>query len=129
MTNAEPGKVDEHDEEHFVVVLSRHSPMEVVQLKCLAGATATLEFVRKNRPGGRVWFERGEIVHAETESKKGIDALVELMTWVGGNIVEVEAPLPDVKTIKMPWAMLLMQVAQEADEMSAKARLAPASDF
>jgi hypothetical protein len=126
---AELVEADDHGEEHFVVVLSRHSPMEVVQLKCLAGATATLEFVRKNRAGGRVWFERGEIVHAETESKTGIDALVELMSWVGGNIKEVVTPPCEEKTIKMPWAMLLMQVAQEADEMSAKARNAPASDF
>jgi hypothetical protein len=111
----------EEEEGHFVVVLSRHSPMEVVQFKCLAGATTALDFIRRTGPGGRVWFERGEIVHAETGLLMGMDALTDMINWSGGSIVEISVPSPVERTISMPWAMLLMQVAHAADELKASA--------
>jgi len=112
---------EEEEEGHFVVVLSRHSPMEVVQFKCLSGATTALDFIRRTGPGGRVWFARGEIVHAETGTLKGMDALTDMMNWSGGSIVEISVPSPMERTISMPWAMLLMQVAHAADELKASA--------
>jgi DNA-binding response OmpR family regulator len=114
-------KSHEEEEGHFVVVLSRHSPMEVVQFKCLAGATTALDFIRRTGAGGRVWFERGEIVHAETGTLSGMDALIDMMNWPGGSIVEISVPSPSERTISMPWAMLLMQVAHAADELKASA--------
>ncbi|MEQ1862378.1 MAG: DUF4388 domain-containing protein [Chthoniobacteraceae bacterium] len=106
---------------HFVVVLSRHSPMEVIQLKCLAAATTALDFIRPRGPGGRVWFVKGEVVHAETGALTGESALVEMMNWPGGSIVEVEVPPAAAPTIDMPWQSLLMCVAQAADERVAGA--------
>ncbi len=103
---------------HFVVVLSRHSPMEVIQLKCLAAATTALDFIRTRGPGGRVWFRKGEIVHAETGAFHGEAALVEMMNWPGGSIVEVEVAPAENETIDIPWQSLLMRVAQAADERS-----------
>lgn len=104
---------------HFVVVLSRHSPMEVIQLKCLAAATTALDFIRTRGPGGRVWFEKGEVVHAETGAIVGESALVEMMNWPGGSIVEVEVARCANRTIDIPWQSLLMRVAQAADEREA----------
>ncbi len=110
----------EEEENHFVVVLNRHTPIEVVQFKCLSGATTALDFIRRNGPGGRIWFERGEICHAETAGLTGEKALVEMITWPGGSIVEVVAPPPLEKTIDMPWQSLLMQAAHAADEQRAQ---------
>jgi hypothetical protein len=106
---------------NFVVVLSRHSPMEVVQLKCLAAATTALDFIRHKGVGGRVWFEKGEVVHAETGSLAGEPALVEMMNWPSGSIVEVVVPTVSQRTIDIPWQSLLMRVAQAADERQAEA--------
>lgn len=113
--------VEEEEEEagQFVVVLSRHSPMEVVQLKCLAAATTALDFIRRKGPGGRVWFIRGEVVHAETGNLTGEDALIEMMNWPSGSIVEIEIEPSAVQTIAIPWQSLLMRVAQAADERQA----------
>jgi len=118
-----PGTIDTDEQEdgHFVVVLHRHTPIEVVQFKCLAGATTVLDFIQRNGPGGRVWFERGEVSHAETATLRGEAALIDMINWPGGSIVEVIAPRPIERTINMPWQSLLMYAAHAADERRAAA--------
>ena len=103
----------------FVVVLSRHSPMEVVQFKCLSASTTALDFLRPCGLGGRMWFEKGEIIHAETGEHRGEAALIEMMLWPSGSIVEVNVPPCAERTIDVPWQSLLMTVAQAADERAA----------
>jgi hypothetical protein len=110
---------DEQADGHFVVVLNRHTPIEVVQFKCLAGATTVLDFIRRSGPGGRIWFERGEISHAETATLRGEAALIEMINWPGGSIVEVIATPPPERTINIPWQSLLMSAAHAADERRA----------
>jgi len=114
-------EVAEEENDHFVVVLNRHSPMEVVQFKCLSGATTALDFIRRSGPGGRVWFDRGEVCHAETGTLQGEEALVEMMSWRGGSIVEVVAAPAIERTIDRPWQSLLMYAAHAADERKAQA--------
>jgi DNA-binding response OmpR family regulator len=109
-------KLDPDDEGYFVVVLSRHTPVEVVQFKCLSGATTALDFSRRDGPGGRVWFARGEIIHAETETMRGEEALIEIINWPGGSIVEVSVPPPGEQSIRECWTSLLMRAAHAADE-------------
>ncbi|HET6408779.1 MAG TPA: DUF4388 domain-containing protein [Chthoniobacteraceae bacterium] len=117
-------EIDPDDEGYFVVVLSRHSPVEVVQFKCLSGATTALDFIRRDGPGGRVWFARGEIVHAETGAKTGEEALIEMINWPGGSIVEVSVPPPAEQTIRECWTSLLMRAVHAADERRAMAQTA-----
>jgi DNA-binding response OmpR family regulator len=107
---------DPDNEGYFVVVLSRHTPVEVVQFKCLSGATTALDFSRRDGPGGRVWFARGEIIHAETETMRGEEALIEMINWPGGSIVEVSVPPPEEQSIRECWTSLLMRAANAADE-------------
>lgn len=104
---------------NFVVVLSRHSPMEVVQFKCLSASTTALDFLRPCGRSGRMWFEKGEITHAETGEFRGEAALIEMMLWPSGSIVEVNVPPCEERSIEVPWQSLLMIVAQAADERAA----------
>jgi Domain of unknown function (DUF4388) len=115
---------DPDEEGYFVVVLSRHTPVEVVQFKCLSGATTALDFSRRDGPGGRVWFARGEIIHAETGATKGEEALIEMINWPGGSIVEVSVPPPGEQSIRECWPSLLMRAVQAADERRNLARSA-----
>lgn len=117
-------EVDPDEEGYFVVVLSRHSPIEVVQFKCLSGATTALDFTRRDGPGGRVWFARGEIIHAETGAMRGEEALIEMINWPGGSIVEVAVPPPSEHSIQEGWTSLLMRAAHAADERKAMAKSA-----
>lgn len=116
--------VDPDEEGYFVVVLSRHTPIEVVQFKCLSGATTALDFIRRDGPGGRVWFARGEIVHAETGGMRGEEALIEMINWPGGSIVEVSVPPPAEQSIHECWPSLLMRAVHAADERKALAQSA-----
>jgi hypothetical protein len=116
--------IDPDDEGYFVVVLSRHTPIEVVQFKCLSGSTTALDFIRQDGPGGRVWFARGEIIHAETGALLGEEALVEMINWPGGSIVEVSVPPPQERSIQDCWTSLLMRAAHAADERRALAKSA-----
>jgi len=117
-------EADPDDDGYFVVVLSRHTPVEVVQFKCLSGATTALDFSRKDGPGGRVWFARGEIIHAETGAKRGEEALIEMINWPGGSIVEVLVPPPSEQSIHECWTSLLMRAVHAADERRAMAQSA-----
>jgi hypothetical protein len=112
-------EIDPEDEGYFVVVLSRHTPVEVVQLKCLSGATTAIDFIRRDGAAGRIWFVRGEIIHAETGALRGEEALIELINWPGGSIVEVSVPPPEQPTIQECWTMLLMRAVHAADERRA----------
>jgi DNA-binding response OmpR family regulator len=109
-------EVDPEEEGYFVVVLSRHTPVEVVQLKCLSGATTALDFIRRDGRVGRVWFSRGEIIHAEAGATRGEDALIEMINWQSGSIVEVSVPSPQEETIHECWTTLLMRAVHAADE-------------
>jgi DNA-binding response OmpR family regulator len=115
---------EEEEEGYFVVVLSRHTPVEVVQFKCLSGATTALDFSRKDGPGGRIWFAKGEIIHAETGAMRGEEALIEMINWAGGSIVEVLVPPPSEQSISEGWTSLLMRAVHAADERKAMAQSA-----
>jgi hypothetical protein len=115
-----PGIWDDEDEGHFVVVLRRHTPIEVVQLKCLSAATTALDFIRPQGACGRIWFEKGEVIHAEAGTVSGEDAFIEMMNWTAGSIVEIVVPPPSQQTIAVPWNALLMNAAQMADERQAR---------
>ena len=116
--------IDPDEEGYFVVVLSRHTPVEVVQFKCLSGATTALDFSRRDGPGGRVWFARGEIIHAETGTMQREEALIEMINWPGGSIVEVSVPPPAEQSINEGWTSLLMRAVHAADERRAMAQSA-----
>jgi hypothetical protein len=83
-----------------------------------------LDFIRQDGPGGRVWFARGEIIHAETGALFGEEALVEMINWPGGSIVEVSVPPPRERSIQDCWTSLLMRAAHAADERRALAKTA-----
>jgi hypothetical protein len=119
-----PGVWDHEEEGHFVVVLRRHTPVEVVQLKCLSAATTALDFIRPQGACGRVWFAKGEVVHAEAGMLIGEAAFIEMMNWRAGSIVEIMVPPPGQHTIDIPWNALLMNAAQLADERQAQSMTA-----
>jgi response regulator RpfG family c-di-GMP phosphodiesterase len=99
----------------FAATLSSLSSMDIIQLKCLARATQSLEFVAP-QGSGRVYFYNGEIVHAETQNATGETAFQQIVGWRGGRVVEImDAPEP-ARTIAAHWQSLLLAAAQAIDE-------------
>jgi len=102
----------------FSVALSRLTVLDILQLKCLNNSSQVLNFKSRTQGSGRVHFQNGEIVHAETERFKGLEALTEIIRWKGGYAEEV-AQQSDVKrTITGNWQGVLLAAAQSADEQA-----------
>jgi two-component system chemotaxis response regulator CheB len=113
------------DNSNFRATLSGLTPLDIVQLKCMSGATSILEFTN-NRRSGRVYFEKGNIAHAllflEDGSKvTGQEAFGEIAGWQSGRVAEVQDGTPYPRTIRTNWQSLLLEVAQTRDELGVNA--------
>jgi DNA-binding response OmpR family regulator len=101
--------------EAFQATLWDLTPLDLIQLKCLARATSLMQFTTVQQRG-TLHFRDGEIVHAEVGDLTGIAALQEIFSWRKGNVREYAPDLSVEPTIDCPWQSLLMQVAQATDE-------------
>jgi CheY-like chemotaxis protein len=119
---------DQHrqdDAPNFRATLSGLTTMDIIQLKCMSGSTAILEF--SNAHGnGRVYFERGDVVHASVRpatggTKIGYEAFEDIVGWKGGRVAEVHDSVPCPRTIRTGWQSLLLEVAQSRDEIHGRA--------
>lgn len=94
----------------FEATLRGLSPLDIIQLKCLRGASGVLEF-REEHLLGRVWFERGEVIHAECAlpgaKHSGVEAFQCMIHWRTGSIREVPDGSPVTRSIRVPWQTLL----------------------
>jgi DNA-binding response OmpR family regulator len=99
---------------------------DIIQLKCMSGATAAIEFTGPKGEKARVYFENGQVRHATAPGMEGMAAFNEIMTWKGGQISEVAAD-SNARTIDLDWQVLLMEAIRTVDEAGAKPRPAPAA--
>jgi ActR/RegA family two-component response regulator len=102
----------------FAVSLTCLSALDIIQLKCLANATLVLQ-VASPQGIGRIYFENGAIIHAETPDSRGEGAFEEILRWKGGRIKEMAAAYKPPRTINTGWQGLLLNVAQKLDEAAA----------
>jgi len=94
---------------------------DIIQLKCMSGATSVVEFTGPNGEKARVFFENGQVRHATAPGRQGMEAFNEIVRWKGGTVAEVVDAPWSPKTIDMDWQHLLMEAVRGADEMNAAA--------
>jgi DNA-binding response OmpR family regulator len=94
---------------------------DIIQLKCISGATSVLEFTGPNGQKARVFFEKGQVRHATTSDLEGLAAFNEIVGWRGGTISEVSEDVSSPRTIDLDWQVLLMEAARKLDEKGAAA--------
>lgn len=99
----------------FAVSLSCPSALDIIQLKCLASATLVLQ-ISSSYGTGRIYFDHGEIFHAETAKLRGERAFEKILRWKGGRIKELPLEKKPERTITTNWQGLLLNVAQHIDE-------------
>jgi DNA-binding response OmpR family regulator len=105
--------------EKFRGTLSDLHIADVIQLKCMSGATSVVEFTGPRGEKARVFFEKGQVRHATAPGKQGIAAFNEIVSWRGGTISEVFGAAPAPRTIDQDWQFLLMEAARKSDERAA----------
>ena len=102
--------------ERFQGTLSDLHIADIIQLKCISGATSMLEFTGPKGEKARVYFENGQVRHASAPGKEGRDAFNQIVDWKGGVISEVPVPEQTPRTITLDWQVLLMEAVRNIDE-------------
>src|SRR5256714_2110950 len=92
---------------------------DIIQLKCMSGATAVVEFTGPSGEKARVFFEKGQVRHATAPGRQGMEAFNEIVRWKGGTISEVADAPSGTHTIDIDWQRLLMEAVRGADEAGA----------
>ncbi len=114
--------------EKFQGTLSDLHIADIIQLKCMSGATSVLEFTGPRNEKARVFFEAGQVRHATAPGKDGVAAFNEIVSWKGGMISEVSGAGPSQRTIDLDWQILLMEAVRKIDESSSARAGAPPAE-
>src|SRR5436853_3295336 len=92
---------------------------DIIQLKCMSGASSVVEFTGPNGEKARVFFDKGQVRHATAPGRQGMEGVNEIVRWKGGTISEVADAPSGPKTIEMDWQHLLIEAVWVADEAEA----------
>lgn len=111
--------------EGFAIRLPSAQLADLIQLNCINRIRGAFR-VSSGPRIGHLFFEHGQLVHAEFDDTIGLDAVVQMLGWRSGSIEPCNEPWPPVSSIDMGADALLLHAAQRIDE--AAARTLPGSD-
>jgi len=80
---------------------------DVLQMCCLSRRNGALQLVKDSK-NGLVFLRGGKIVHAETTTARGRDALFEMATWEFIEFAYERSVRPPLETITDPWQDILI---------------------
>ena len=89
--------------------------IDLVELKCLAGATILLQVEAADDRRGEIHFQKGQICHAATGTVLGRVALEEILRWSDARLSETELPLEVPRTIEADWRLLLVEAIRQLE--------------
>lgn len=102
-------------EEGFRGVLRRVGLTEVLQMECLARNSSVLE-ISAGGVTGEIFIKSGEIIHARTGGRRGVDAFNFLLTLSGGQFNLRNYVAPPERSIDGSWEFLIMEASRQRDE-------------
>ncbi len=105
--------------EKFQGTLSDLHLSDIIQLKCMSGATSILEITGPAGEKARVYFDNGQVRHAVSPGCKGVAAFNEIISWKSGKISEVAGAKTPTCTIDVDWQFLLLDAVRRVDETNA----------
>jgi hypothetical protein len=88
---------------------------DLIQLECMNCKSTLLE-ISNGKMRGRIYIERGEIIHADADGLIGESALYKVLALRGGQFSLKALEHPERRTIQGQWMQLLMEAAQQRDE-------------
>ncbi len=107
------------DKRGFEGRISDFQLSDLIQLLCLGRQTNSLHF-EKDGQRGVIFFEDGNIVHAEVEGIEGEEAFYEILTWDGGSFTLHKGEKPPRESIFKGWQSLLLEGLRRLDEARAR---------
>ncbi|HEY0367972.1 MAG TPA: response regulator, partial [Chthoniobacterales bacterium] len=91
--------------------------VDLLVLEAIAGATAVLQVDSADGRTGEIHFAEGRISHALVVGKIGVNALVEMLSWIAPRVREVDRRSDAPRTIRGPWSSVLRDALRQAREM------------
>ncbi|MBU0479899.1 MAG: response regulator [Proteobacteria bacterium] len=93
---------------------------DIIQLKCMAGSTTTLQINKRNQQGA-VYFKDGEVIHATCEQMVGEEALFAILDFGKGVITAGALPKDVSATISRPGITLVKEFFAQVETSRQKA--------
>lgn len=90
---------------------------DLIQMNCLSQITTALQ-IKKDEREGTVYFEDGQITHAEIDALEGEDALFSILSWQSGSFKFLGGLKAPHRSIEANWEYLLIEGMRKSDEMS-----------
>jgi DNA-binding response OmpR family regulator len=106
--------------EKFQGTLSDLHLSDIIQLKCMSGATSVLEITAPAGEKARVYFVNGQVCHAVAPGCEGYKAFNEIVSWKSGKVSEIARAKTPPRTIDVDWQYLLMEAVRRVDETNAR---------
>ncbi len=91
---------------------------DLIQLNCLGRQTNAI-FFEKGTQKGAIYFEDGNIIHAEVGELDGEEAFYEIVSWEGGTFTLSKGQQAPRETIFKGWQSLLLEGLRRLDEKKA----------
>jgi hypothetical protein len=85
--------------------------VDVLQMCCLSGRSGAIQMVQGAK-SGIVFLQSGQIVHAETTTARGKDALSELVDWQYVEFAYDSTVRPPAETITAKWDEVLVKAVE-----------------
>lgn len=92
---------------------------DLIQLLCLGRQTNSIHF-EKDGSHGAIYFDEGDIVHAEVDQIEGEEAFYEILSWEGGAFNLQKGEKAPKETIFKSWQNLLLEGLRRLDELRAR---------
>jgi hypothetical protein len=100
--------------------------VDVLQMCCLTRRNGALQLVKETK-SGLVFLRGGKIVHAETTTARGRDALLEMVSWKFIEFAYERSVRPPLETITGAWHDVLIEgitAGKREDSIKSQHRLA-----
>ena len=88
---------------------------DIIQMNCLSRLTTALVVTRDGEKGV-IYFNEGEVVHAECGEQKGTEAFYKILSWQDGEFVSNIGFIPPMQTIYQSWEHLLVEAMRRDDD-------------
>jgi hypothetical protein len=107
---------DDDAPEGFAIRLPSAQLGDLIQINCINRVRGAFRVSSEGRHG-HLFFEGGQLIHAEFGAVTGLDAVVQMLGWRSGSIEPCQLEWPHESTIDMGADALLLCAAQRLDEM------------
>jgi hypothetical protein len=76
----------------------------------------TVLVITRDGEKGTIYFNEGEVIHAECGEQKGEEAFYKILSWQDGEFVSKMGTISPIQTINYNWEHLLFEAMRRNDE-------------